>query len=58
MEPSDRRRRLEEVRVLFYNAYGSTVGFKVGRDPTPGGGFSSLFDMFAEKVVAFGNKLA
>ena len=56
-EPSDRRKRLEEVRVLFYNAYGSTVGFKNGPDRGPGG-ISSLLDMFAEKVVAFGNKLA
>ena len=56
-EPSDRRKHLEEVRVLFYNAYGSTVGFKNGPDRGPGG-ISSLLDMFAEKVVAFGNKLA
>ena len=54
-EPTQRCRRLEEVRSLFYNAYATTVGFKNGPDP---GGLSSLLDMVADKVVALGSKLA
>ncbi|XP_067931526.1 myotubularin-related protein 14-like [Watersipora subatra] len=54
-EPSQRCRRLEEVRTLFYGAYAHTVGFKHSPES---GGLSSLLDMVADKMVALGSKLA
>lgn len=44
-----RRKRLTDVRTMFYNCYSSTVGFKFKNDPDAAS-FGTLLGNFAEKV--------